>query len=78
MPKPPAEPRVRITLDLSKRQYQNLDELQEKLDLTSKAEVCRRAILFYELLQAKLADGSKLVMEKDGVREQILLVGSLG
>ncbi len=35
---------VRVTLDLSGRQYARLEELEQKLDAVSKAQVLRRAL----------------------------------
>ena len=73
-PKPP----IRITVDLTPLQNAKLEEVGVLMDATSKAEVVRNAIKLYDLLQARLSDGTKLYIEKDGVMEQVLVVGLSG
>nr|WP_281720299.1 transcriptional regulator [Nitrosomonas nitrosa] len=58
----PAQAKAAITLKLSFREMKVLEELAEKKELT-KVAVIRQALRLYQLLDARLAQGEKLLVE---------------
>jgi predicted transcriptional regulator len=58
----PAQSKAAITLKLSLREMKVLEELAEKKELT-KVAVIRQALRLYQLLDARLAQGEKILVE---------------
>ena len=62
-----------MTLNLTEREMNALEELSARKDLT-KTAVIRQAIRLYQLLDAKLANGERLVWENDKTKTKSELV----
>lgn len=62
-----------MTLNLTEREMVALEELSAKKDLT-KTAVIRQAIRLYQLLDAKMAKGERLVWEDDKAKTKSELV----
>lgn len=62
-----------MTLTLSEVEMKALDELCAKKDAT-KTAVIRQAIRLYHLVDAKLADGGKLLLEEGGSKSELMVV----
>lgn len=60
--------RERLNLSISKRTKERIDELAELTDASSAAEVIKQAILTYEALAKRLADGDAFYVEKKSGR----------
>lgn len=53
-----------MTLNLSEREMAALEELSRKKDI-SKTALVRQALRLYQVIDARLEDGEKLVMENE-------------
>ena len=62
-----------MTLNLTEREMVALEELSAKKDLT-KTAVIRQAIRLYQLLDARMAKGERLVWENDKAKTKSELV----
>jgi hypothetical protein len=56
--------RKTMTLNLTEREMQILEELSRKKEL-SKTAVVRQALRLYQVIEARLADGEKLFFEDE-------------
>jgi Ribbon-helix-helix protein, copG family len=67
--------RLRFQLELSRAAMERLDELVTSTDSSSRAEVIRRALGFYELLieQTKAGRGVEIVDDR-GNRQQLIVL----
>mgnify|MGYP001040820309 CR=1 FL=1 len=62
-----------MTLNLSDAEMSALEELCAQKDL-SKTAVVRQALRLYQLVNAKIASGGKLLIEDEGKKEKTELV----
>jgi predicted transcriptional regulator len=62
-----------MTLNLSDAEMSALEELCAQKDL-SKTAVVRQALRLYQLVNAKIAGGGKLLIEDEGKKEKTELV----
>jgi predicted transcriptional regulator len=62
-----------MTLNLSEAEMQVLDELANKKDL-SKTAVLRQALRLYQLVEARLSAGEKLVFEDEKAQKKAELM----
>lgn len=62
-----------MTLNLTPQEMDALEDLAEKKDL-SKTAVIRQAIRLYQLVDARLAQGEKLVFEDEEQKKAELMV----
>ncbi len=64
---------IRITVDLTEEQYQQLGALKADQQEPSKSAVVRRALKLYGFLVRRRLSGYKIYVEKEGERELIPL-----
>jgi metal-responsive CopG/Arc/MetJ family transcriptional regulator len=66
----------RVQLDLSPKMAELLDDLVNRTDAASRAEVIRRAISIYNLLLLETEKGKRVELSgpRHGDRERVLLV----
>lgn len=65
--------KARVQFDFSKESLDKLDEIVEKVNASTRAEVIRRALtLFTEVLAAEQRGAKVLFREKDGTLIQIM------
>ncbi len=62
-----------MTLNLTAQEMEALEELAQKKDL-SKTAVIRQAIRLYQLVDARLAQGEKLLFEDEEQKKAELMV----
>ena len=62
-----------MTLTLSDAEIKALDELCEKKDAT-KTAIIRQAIRLYYLVDSKLADGAKLLIEENEMKSELMVL----
>ena len=67
--------KIRMTLDLTPDRYERLQVLEDELELSSKSDVVRKALLLYEFFHGRLQDNWKIVLEKDGKQETLIVLG---
>ena len=65
--------KVRIQLDFSSKAVKELDEMKELMDVASRAEVLRQALRWARWTVLNLAEGGRLLMEKDNEQREIVL-----
>lgn len=72
---PPQEQRRhRLQLDVSDGALKRLDDLQQQLEASSRAEVVRRALALLDIVAEEQARGSRLVLRgEEGEREVVLI-----
>lgn len=75
--KSPDDKKVRISLDLSSRDFGRLAELEHLTGLTTKVEVLREALRLYEFLVRQALRGAKLKSETPNGDVTELFVSSL-
>jgi predicted transcriptional regulator len=62
-----------MTLTLSEVEMKALDELCAKKDAT-KTAIIRQAIRLYHLVDAKLADGAKLLVQEQDTKSELMVL----
>lgn len=62
-----------MTLNLTDAEMRVLDELSEKKDLT-KTALLRQALRLYQMVEARLQKGEKLVFENEATKEKAELM----
>ena len=62
-----------MTLTLSEVEMKALDELCSKKDAT-KTAIIRQAIRLYHLVDAKLADGGKLMVQDEDSKSELMVL----
>ena len=65
--------KVRIQLDFSPNAVRELDEMKGLMDVSSRAEVVRHALRWTRWTVLNLADGGRLLLEKEGKQREIVL-----
>jgi hypothetical protein len=65
--------KVRIQLDFSPRAVKELDEMKELMDVSSRAEVVRHALRWTRWTVLNIANGGRLLLEKDGQQQEVVL-----
>ena len=64
--------KVRIQLDFSPKAVKELEEMKELMDVSSRAEVVRQALRWTRWTVLNLADGERLLLEKEGKQREIV------
>ena len=68
--------KVRVTLDLSPHFYQRLEELLERAEAGTKANLIRQALQLYEyVVDQTLAGREFRVVDKEGKEEKLVFLG---
>lgn len=65
--------KVRIQLDFSANAVQELDEMKKLMGVASRAEVVRHGLRWMRWTVLNLAEGGRLLIEKEGERREIVL-----
>ena len=60
------EKAIRISVDLSPRCYERLEQIEEKVSASSKAEVVREALRLYEFLVGHACRGTEFQLLEKG------------
>jgi metal-responsive CopG/Arc/MetJ family transcriptional regulator len=58
--------KVRVTIDLTKDRFDQLESLEKKVGAASKVEVIRDALRLYEFIASKKAEGYEFAVCKNG------------
>lgn len=66
-----AKAKKRVTIDMSKSQFQRLERLKLLVDAESKAEVIRNALRLLEYMADRDRDGYVFLHQKDGVQTEV-------
>jgi cell wall assembly regulator SMI1 len=66
--------KTRLTVDLSPEMNTRLGQLTEVLSCDTKASVVRKSIKLLELIVEHYKVGNKVYVDKDGVRQELLLL----
>lgn len=62
-----------MTLNLTDAEMQALDDLSERKDIT-KTAVLRQALRLYQMIEARVDRGDKLLLENDATKEKAELM----
>jgi hypothetical protein len=75
---PKQNDKVRITLDLSRKFYERLEELESLVGAESKAVVVRQALQLYEYVAQKASEGYIFrAVGRDGREQDIVFLGPM-
>jgi hypothetical protein len=70
--------KIRITLDLSRKFYERLEELESLVGAESKAMVVRQALQLYEYVAQKASEGySFRAVGRDGREHNVVFLGPM-
>ena len=67
-----AESKVRIQLDFSGKAVAELDDLKQKVEAPSRAEVIRNSLRWLRWCVEETAQGGKFIIEKDGKSKEVV------
>jgi hypothetical protein len=71
----PDDPRQRIQIDLSPAAQKLLQQMKQRSNASSNAEVVRNALRLYDWFQTQLQEGKKIrVKEPDGTEKEVEFV----
>ena len=66
-----------MTVDLPPSFYERLSELEELVEVGTKANLIREALKLYESVARMALDGYEFYAEKDGQQQRIIFMGSI-